>query len=113
MVMSSFGEVNPRAVLVVYGRNLAARRAVFDFLRVIDLRPLEWDVLAGQTRSGSPFVLEILEHAFEIAQAIVVILTPDEKAILNPALLYRARRRQTAPPASTQRPIRSWHGVHA
>jgi hypothetical protein len=84
--MSSSGEVNPRAVLVVHGRNLAARSAVFHFLRVVDLRPLEWNVLAGQTRSGSPFVLEILERAFEIAQAIVVILTPDESAILNPAL---------------------------
>jgi|tagenome__1003787_1003787.scaffolds.fasta_scaffold20826217_2 hypothetical protein len=84
--MSSASEVNPRAVFVVHGRNLAARNAVFDFLKAIDLRPLEWDVVAGETRSGAPFVFEILERGFEIAQAVIVILTPDEEVTLRPTL---------------------------
>src|SRR5919112_4861355 len=84
--MTTPGAVDPRAVFVVHGRNLAARKAVFDFLRVIDLRPLEWDEVARQTRSGSPFVFEILERGFEIAQAIVILLTPDEEVTLRAAL---------------------------
>src|SRR3954454_177935 len=84
--MSDPSEVNPRAVFVVHGRNLAARKAVFDFLRGIDLRPLEWDEVARQTQSGSPFIFEILERGFEIAQAVVILLTPDEEVTLRPAL---------------------------
>lgn len=68
----------------MYGRNLGAREAVFEFLRVIDLRPLEWDEVASQTGSGSPFVFEVLARAFDVAQAVVVILTPDEEVALRP-----------------------------
>lgn len=78
--------LNPRSVFVVHGRNLAARNAVFEFLRSIDLRPLEWDDIARQTGSASPFVFEVLMRAFEVAQAVIVILTPDEQASLRPML---------------------------
>jgi chaperonin cofactor prefoldin len=84
--MSDSGAVDPRAVFVVHGRNLAARKAVFEFLRGISLHPLEWDEVALQTRSGSPFIFEILERGFEIAQAILIILTPDEEVTLRTTL---------------------------
>jgi hypothetical protein len=77
---------DPRKVFVVYGRNDAARRAVVDFLRSVHLWPLEWHEVALETGSASPFIYEILEKGFEIAQAIVVILTPDEIVELRPAL---------------------------
>jgi predicted nucleotide-binding protein len=69
---------DPRKVFVVHGRNDKARRAVFDLLRALDLWPLEWNEVASETGTGSPFIFEILQKGFEIAQAIVVILTPDE-----------------------------------
>lgn len=73
-------------MFVVYGRNLAARNAAFDFLRGIGLRPLAWDVVAGQTGSGAPFVFEILERGFEVARAVLVVLTPDEEVTLRAVL---------------------------
>jgi len=78
--------IDPREVFVVHGRNSIARTAVFDFLRAIELRPLGWDEVVIRTHTGSPFVLEVLERGFEIAQAVVVILTPDEEVTLCPAL---------------------------
>jgi predicted nucleotide-binding protein len=48
-----------RKVFVVYGRSLRARNAMFDFLRALHLHPIEW------------------------AQAVVVILTGDDKGCLR------------------------------
>jgi CAP12/Pycsar effector protein, TIR domain len=77
---------DPRKVFVVHGRNDAARKAVVDFLLSIHLWPLEWHEVAHETGNASPFIYEILEKGFEIAQAIIVILTPDEIVELQPAL---------------------------
>lgn len=84
--MVSQSGVDTRAVFVVHGRDYVARKAVFEFLRAIDLRPLEWNEVCQQTGSASPYVFEVLACAFEVAQAIVVILTPDEEATLRSTL---------------------------
>ena len=72
-----------REVFVVHGRNQAARRALFDFLRSIDLLPLEWSRLVGATGKTSPYIGEILDTAFSRAHAVVVLLTPDDEARLR------------------------------
>ena len=70
-------------VFVVHGRNVAARDALFDFLRAIGLQPIEWSQAVSLTGKGSPYVGEILDAAFAAAQAIVVMMTPDEVAYLR------------------------------
>ena len=70
-------------IFVVHGRDLAARDAVFSFLRALALRPLEWTQALRLTRKGSPYVGEILDAAFREAAAIVVVLTPDDQARLR------------------------------
>lgn len=74
-------------VFVVHGRDLAARDAVFAFVRSIGLRPLEWTQALKLTKKGSPYVGEILDAAFREAAAIIVLLTPDEEARLKPAFV--------------------------
>ena len=74
---------DPRCVVVVHGRDDAARLALFDFLRAIDLRPLEWQALVRESRSASPYIGDVLSRAFEIGQAVVVLMTPDEAVTLR------------------------------
>lgn len=74
-------------VFVVHGRDLAARDAVFAFVRSIGLQPLEWTQALKLTKKGSPYVGEILDAAFREAAAIVVLLTPDEEARLKPVFV--------------------------
>ena len=75
-----------REVFVVHGRNLAARDALFDFLRAIDLRPLEWSEAVQSTGRASPYIGDILNAAFSKAHAVVVLMTPDDEAQLREPL---------------------------
>lgn len=71
------------SVMVVYGRDLRARDALFTFLRAIALQPIEWSQAVKATKKGAPYVGEILDAAFRQAAAVVVLLTPDDEAQLK------------------------------
>ena len=74
---------NPRRVFVIHGRNLAARDALFSFLRSIDLSPIEWEEAVAMTGIATPYVGEILDTAFTESQAAIVLLTGDDLARLG------------------------------
>lgn len=78
---------DPRFVFVVHGRDEQVRSALFDFLRALDLRPLEWEEAIKGTGKASPYIGEVLDYAFDHAQAVVVLMTPDDEARLRPELL--------------------------
>jgi hypothetical protein len=65
--------------MVVYGQDREASSALFDWLRAIGLAPDEWGDLTKATGSASPFIGQVLDKAFEDAQAVVVLFTPDER----------------------------------
>jgi len=75
-----------RNVFVVYGRDRQARDAVFGLLHALDLRPLEWEKLVHASAEGSPFLGKVVADAPSLAQAAVVILTPDDEVRLHPEL---------------------------
>lgn len=72
------------SVFVVHGRNNKLRAAMFDFLRAVGLNPIEWNKAIALTKTGSPVIADIIDKAFRTAQAIVVLLTPDDEARLLP-----------------------------
>lgn len=76
-----------RRVAVMHGRDPRARRWMYDWLRRIGLEPLEWGHLVQLTGKGSPYNGEAVDAAFRDAQAVVVLLTPDETGTLHPDLL--------------------------
>lgn len=81
------GDKDARAVFVVHGRNESLRKAMFDFLRAVGLEPIEWTQAVALTGEGSPYVGQVLDAAFENAQAVVVLLTPDEVTYLRPDIV--------------------------
>ena len=76
-------EAGARKVFVVHGRNRTARDALFNFLRAIDLQPLEWSEAVQATDKTSPYIGDILGAAFSRAHAVVVLFTPDDQAWLQ------------------------------
>ena len=80
MTESTFDQRN---VFVVHGRNTNARKALFAFLRSIKLYPLEWSQIVKATGKASPYIGEVLAQGFAMAQAAVVLATPDDEARLK------------------------------
>ena len=74
-------------VFVVHGRNTNLVSALFSFLTAIGLNPIEWNQAIAKTKKGSPSIGDILDAAFNEAQAVVVLLTGDDEAKLRPKLL--------------------------
>jgi predicted nucleotide-binding protein len=74
-------------VFVVHGRNDKLRRSLFDFLRALGLKPLEWEKVVLMTRRTNPYVGEILDNTMAKVQAVVVLSSPDDEARLRPEFL--------------------------
>ena len=70
---------NSKIVMVIYGHDLEANAALFAWLRSIGLEPKEWGQLVKQTGSTIPYNRQVLHHALQSVQAIVVLFTPDER----------------------------------
>jgi predicted nucleotide-binding protein len=93
-----------RNVFVVHGRDSQVREAAFGLLRQLDLRPLEWEALVHSTRDGSPFLGRVIADAPGLAQAAVVLLSPDDVVMLHPALRSAHEDRFESRPALQSRP---------
>jgi predicted nucleotide-binding protein len=85
--MKASQKANRSRVFVIHGRNEEMRRALFDFLRAIDLKPIEWSEAVALTGKPSPFIGEILDCAMQYAQAIIVLFTGDDQARLRDEFL--------------------------
>ncbi|MCC7293602.1 MAG: nucleotide-binding protein [Phycisphaerales bacterium] len=81
------GKKTPNQVFVVYGRDKAAKDAMFTFLRAVGVKPIEWNSALAMSKQAAPYIGEILETAFTNARAIVVLLTPDDLVQLRPDLV--------------------------
>jgi Predicted nucleotide-binding protein containing TIR -like domain len=72
-----------RRVFVIHGRDLQARDAFTDFLRALDLWPVEWEQLVAEIGSAAPFLGDVVNFAVSRARAVIVLLTPDDVASLH------------------------------
>lgn len=87
----SLDEEHRKTVMVVYGRDEDTRLDMFSFLRSVHLSPIEWNDAVMRTGKASPYVGEVLKTAFTMAQAFLVLMTPDEQAALRPELRRTTR----------------------
>jgi len=81
---TSFGK-DRKSVMVIYGEDTEANVALFDWLRAIGLQPLEWSQLVSASGAASPYtrpyIGQVIAKGFEQAQAVIALLTPDERVI--------------------------------
>ncbi|WP_291321413.1 nucleotide-binding protein, partial [Desulfonatronospira sp.] len=77
---------DPKKVFVVHGRDSSLRDHFFSFLRALGLQPIEWAEALKLTGKASPYIGEAIESAFKSAQAVVVLLSPDDEVRLSPEL---------------------------
>lgn len=75
-----------RKIFVVHGRDDRLRDDFFSFLRAIGLQPIEWSEALSLTGKATPYTGEAIESAFKNAQAVVVLLSPDDEVRLSPEL---------------------------
>jgi predicted nucleotide-binding protein len=77
---------------------------MFDFLRSIGVHPLEWTEAIAATGKATPYIGEILDTAFEIAQAVVVLMTPDNMAFLREEFRQKGDPQHEIRPTGQARP---------
>lgn len=78
---------DPTKVFVVHGRNTILLEELFSYLTSIGLNPIEWNQAIAGTKKGTPNIGEILDAAFNEAQAVIVLLTGDDEAKLRDEFL--------------------------
>lgn len=74
-----------REVFVVHGRNDQITRDMKAFLRALGLTPIDFAQAIRRTRHGTPYVGDVLNAVLKKDQPVVVLLTPDDAARLQPA----------------------------
>jgi predicted nucleotide-binding protein len=74
------------SVFVVHGRDEKLRKSLYAFLRTVGLKPLEWEHAILQAKDVNPHVDAVLDVAMGKVQAVVILFSPDDDAMLNPKL---------------------------
>lgn len=82
---NSRSSVTKRIVFLVHGRDHEARDALIELLRAFDLREVTWREAASQAaKGGTPYTGDIVRAGMTMADAVVVLLTPDDVGFVRP-----------------------------
>ncbi|WP_299960518.1 TIR domain-containing protein [uncultured Modestobacter sp.] len=75
-----------RSIFLVHGRDHDARNALIELLRSFDLRVVTWrEATSKAAGGGTPYTGDIVRAGLEMANAVVVLLTPDDVGYVRPA----------------------------
>jgi predicted nucleotide-binding protein len=74
-----------RRVFLVHGRDLSARDELIALLRAFDLKVISWREAAAHAGGGTPYIGDIVDAGMDLADAVVVLLTPDDIGCVRPA----------------------------
>lgn len=75
-----------RKIFLIHGRWKEAADAMRVFLRALDLDPFGWKEARLYNRREGQHNIDILDSGFEMAYAVVILMTPDDVATLHPVL---------------------------
>ncbi|MFI5958418.1 CATRA conflict system CASPASE/TPR repeat-associated protein [Cryptosporangium sp. NPDC051539] len=77
---------DPRKVLVICGPDDRVRARVHDWLRMLDLRPVEREECVNHLGEAPPSEIDVLLAGLELAQAALIVLTPESVTWKNGTL---------------------------
>jgi predicted nucleotide-binding protein len=81
------GPGDKRSVFVISGRDSEATAAIIHVLRPMDLRIVEWTHAVIKTGIPNPYIGEVVATGLRMADAAIVVVTPDDLVQLRPDLL--------------------------
>ena len=76
-------KTSKRYVFVVRGRDTEAYLALNRFLSALDLRTVTWDDATARAGGGTPHTLDIVRAGIDLADAVIVLMTPDDLAYVK------------------------------
>src|SRR3954447_20795206 len=76
-------ESDGRSVFLVHGRDAGARKALEALLKAFDLKVIPWRIAAAEAGGGTPYTGDIVAAGMSKADAVVVLLTPDDVGYLR------------------------------
>jgi len=80
------GERRRRAFIAYGPGDEPARAAMFDFLRALDLQPLDWEELIASDPDPAPRLDAVVARGLSLAQVVIVVLTPQDLAGASPQM---------------------------
>jgi predicted nucleotide-binding protein len=82
------GPGDKRSVFIVSGRDTEATSALVQVLRAMNLRIVEWAHAVIRTGVPNPYTGDVVATGLRMADAAIVVITPDDMVRLRPDLLY-------------------------
>ncbi len=81
-------------VFVVHGRDEKLRDAMYELLGALGLKAQEWGhaIRGARGKGGNPYVNDVVTKIMDQAQAIVVLLSPDDEAKLKDQFVGKHER---------------------
>ncbi|MBX3100773.1 MAG: nucleotide-binding protein [Salinibacterium sp.] len=76
--------LSSRYVFVVRGRDQVAYDALAQLLSALDLRIVTWEDAARGAGGGTPHTLDIVRAGVDMANAVIVLMTPDDVGQVKP-----------------------------
>lgn len=73
-------------VFIIKGRDAAPFEAICELLVALGIEPVTWTQATTATARNNPTFGQILDTAFKISRAVLVLLTPDEDTVLRTEL---------------------------
>jgi hypothetical protein len=93
----------PRRVFLVHGRDLEQRAALVALLQAFALRVIGCEEAAAATGQATPYTGDVIAAGMELANAAVVLLTPDDVGSVDPRLRLPADGRDELEPTGQPR----------
>jgi predicted nucleotide-binding protein len=74
---------NKKTVFIVHGRDKITLQSVVEYLKQNGLMPLTFEETKELVETSVPTILEVVDKGMAAAQAVIVLLTPDDEARLK------------------------------